>query len=85
MATAYKCDRCGKYFSLSKENNQVFTIETAKHRNSSIIHCGPINEKHYDICKECENRFYEWINKYNSLFLGEETVYEKSETVDQNT
>lgn len=83
MATAYKCDRCGKFFTPYKENERVFTIETADYKEKNISSYGPINIKHYDICEICENRFRDWINKYNSLFLGEETANE-SEAVDQN-
>ena len=59
MANAKKCDRCGKLFE-PYIDDEKFTkliilaqnIDSGQHRNGS-----------YDLCKECNDSFLEWLSK----------------------
>lgn len=56
MATAYKCDLCGKFYEGRRTKQIVFGITPASLTD---------NSDRYDICSDCEQSFVLWLESRN--------------------
>lgn len=58
MSVARKCDRCGKYYELSrkKETNGIITMER-------FISGSYQQNEAYDLCKECREQVLRWLKR----------------------
>lgn len=66
MANAKKCDRCGKFFE--PYNIDAGYIEPTMYTNillkDASLEKGTYRESgDYDLCKECNDSFLEWLSK----------------------
>lgn len=52
MSTAYKCDRCGKYYD----------VDGLVRTGISVVY-GPLVSSEYDLCKECMAELVKWLNE----------------------
>lgn len=61
MAEAYKCDRCGKYYS---ENKTKLTGGNCKNEVFGHVNIkGRFNwYKSYDLCDDCVRELFEFLN-----------------------
>lgn len=63
MATAKKCDRCGKLFEIYNEQHDLKNI-------NAVLTANAVEEAHHyysgkllEFCPECCNEFVQWFEK----------------------
>lgn len=61
MGRAYKCDRCGKLYDLSTEDN--YGVCTLKCQAWTVDNIEYIPDRKLDLCPDCRNELDEWMNK----------------------
>ena len=64
MASAKKCDRCGRYYDVMGEDGR------AQIKNNYLYYLKMFNTEKFpigdlDLCPACTNSFYDWL--YNTL------------------
>ena len=62
MASAYKCDRCGKYHEL-KEGRDV--VEVKRYNSVSLLACDS-----YEICLDCRDELIKFMEVKEDEYSG---------------
>lgn len=63
MGRAYKCDRCGKLYDLSTEDEDNYGVCTLKRQAWTADNIEYIPDRKLDLCPDCCNELDEWMNK----------------------
>ena len=62
--TAYKCDRCGKFYSQEDHENMLGNMENRGLKCPCIINASGIEQLRYenklDLCPDCTTALAEW-------------------------
>lgn len=61
MSRAYKCDRCGKLYDLSTEDNGSYGVGNVAKEWGKLAE--PFIDYKLDLCPDCCNELDEWMKK----------------------
>lgn len=53
MANAYKCDRCGEFYTQNKNSEEIKRVVTVNKRN--------YEHEQLDLCDDCVEAFFEFM------------------------
>lgn len=56
---AFKCNICAKYYDGNSGSTDRIRIGTFSYSDRGILD----NVKNYDVCPDCRNGFFEWVQK----------------------
>lgn len=74
MATAMKCDRCGRFYDKYGDGETANSLYFQNSDINGFCAC----DKKYDLCPNCMETVKNWVNTSSKLSVGEEDIIHAS-------